>query len=360
MLRPFLFVGVGGSGGKTLRALKQTLQRRLRQNDWEKGIPQAWQFLQVDTAYDGVAFPAPMLPLDEFVGLVGPGQTYQSMIANLETKLNGPSLQQSALAGWCFPSSAVPISTGAGMIRTIGRTVSASGLANLRVALDTAVRRMQAPGAEGELNELSARLHKGSGGKSKDPVVIVVSSIAGGSGAGMLLDVTETIKSLDSQSRWLQSPQAFLYTPEVFDSIPPALRAQIPMNALGAMAEIMAGNWADSPSEGSEALFTSQGVKVQRSGQKPAVGPNATYLIGSRNSNGVNLAEGREGQGMDEVFMAVGEALTGLVTNERISDDFDAYFLTNVFVASGNPAIVVDHSGLTRPGDDKERMPFGS
>ena len=35
MLRPFLFIGLGGSGGKTLRAIRAEVLRRLR----EQGIP---------------------------------------------------------------------------------------------------------------------------------------------------------------------------------------------------------------------------------------------------------------------------------------------------------------------------------
>ena len=44
MLRPFLLVGIGGSGGKTLRALRVALERRLVEiPDWDGGWPDAWQ-----------------------------------------------------------------------------------------------------------------------------------------------------------------------------------------------------------------------------------------------------------------------------------------------------------------------------
>ena len=49
MLQPFLLVGVGGSGGKTLRAVKHALELRLQQEDWEEGWPKAWQLLHIDT-----------------------------------------------------------------------------------------------------------------------------------------------------------------------------------------------------------------------------------------------------------------------------------------------------------------------
>jgi len=66
MISPFLFVGVGGSGQKTLRAIKAELHRTLMAKKEGKdflgryGFPSAWQFLSVDTPYvqDGEAFDA--------------------------------------------------------------------------------------------------------------------------------------------------------------------------------------------------------------------------------------------------------------------------------------------------------------
>jgi len=361
MLRPFLFIGVGGSGGKTLRALKQTLERRLKQYDWEAGIPGAWQFIQVDTAYDGVDFPAPMLPLDDFIGMVGPGQSYDQMVTAIEARLQAPADRQKALSGWLEPRSAVPIATGAGMVRTIGRAVSAAGLAALRDGLRKSVDRLQAPDNMSDLVSLSKLLHpkSGTGGQMLDPAVVIVSSIAGGSGAGMFMDITETLKSLAAgKDGWLRKPMAYLYTPEVFDSIPASLRAQIPMNALGAMNEILAGLWAEEASEASGILFNASGVEVIRPKEKGAVGPAGVYLIGSRNVNGVNIAKGADGAGMDEVFLAVGEALAGLITDEDLSNNYNAYFYTNVFPNSGKEVVLADHTGLRRPSDTMERMPF--
>lgn len=362
MLRPFLFVGIGGSGGKTLRALKQTLERRLRQKDWDRDIPGSWQFVQVDTAYDGVEFPAPMLPLEDFVGLVGPGQTYERVRDSIESRFNSSEERNLALSGWLVQHSHIPIATGAGQVRTIGRAVSAAQLSTLREGLKRAVDKLQAPSNRSDLLELSKILHPktGSSGKVLDPVVVVVSSIAGGSGAGMLLDVTETLKSIDPNANWLQEQLAFLYTPEVFDSIAASYRVQIPMNALGAMNEILAGLWANEESQATRTLFEASGVQVLRQGKKAAFGPAGVYLIGSKNANGVNIAKGNDGAGMDEVFLAVGEAIAGLITDEKLSDNYNAYFYTNVFANSGKDVVLSDKTGLRRTTDSLERMPFGA
>ena len=49
MYSRFLFVGLGGSGGKTLRFLKNQIERWLEKNGQPIKIPDSWQFLHIDT-----------------------------------------------------------------------------------------------------------------------------------------------------------------------------------------------------------------------------------------------------------------------------------------------------------------------
>ena len=81
MLRPFLLVGVGGSGGKTLRAVRQGLKSKLQQEGWTEGIPEAWQFLHIDSplAQDGLEFPAGLLPSQDYLSLVPNGVNYANV-----------------------------------------------------------------------------------------------------------------------------------------------------------------------------------------------------------------------------------------------------------------------------------------
>jgi hypothetical protein len=83
MFRSFLVVGVGGSGGKTLRAARQALQSKLDLQGWEGGWPEAWQFLHIDfpTTPDGLEFPAPHLPPEDYLSLVPSGVGYQAIHA---------------------------------------------------------------------------------------------------------------------------------------------------------------------------------------------------------------------------------------------------------------------------------------
>lgn len=74
MLSPVIIIGAGGSGGKTLRSLRQTLLRRLRAKGWTGDIPEAWQFLEIDTVavQSRENFPADLLPTQDYLGLVPP------------------------------------------------------------------------------------------------------------------------------------------------------------------------------------------------------------------------------------------------------------------------------------------------
>jgi hypothetical protein len=57
MLKPLLIIGLGGSGGKTIRAIKQVLHQNLEASGYSGGIPEAWQFLQIDTTYTPAGIP---------------------------------------------------------------------------------------------------------------------------------------------------------------------------------------------------------------------------------------------------------------------------------------------------------------
>ena len=86
MLRPFLLIGVGGSGGKTLRVVRHELERRLRDVGWEGDFPSGWQFLHVDVPSvadgDDPDLP-PQLSHAEYAGLVTAGVNYRNIDAAL-------------------------------------------------------------------------------------------------------------------------------------------------------------------------------------------------------------------------------------------------------------------------------------
>jgi hypothetical protein len=146
MLRPFLLVGVGGSGGKTLRALKQTLELELMQRGWTGGWPKAWQLLHVDspTNQDGASFPAPFLPTEYYQGLVTTGTAYKQAYGAVALPGKIPSELLPDVEK-PLPSAnevKIPIALGAGQYRAIGRTIVLAKLSEVRQAAAAAISRM--------------------------------------------------------------------------------------------------------------------------------------------------------------------------------------------------------------------------
>src|SRR4051812_45784556 len=125
MLHPFLFIGVGGSGGKTLRTLKADLEQRLLEASYSGAWPSCWQFLHIDvpTVADGNE---PDLPgqLDEkdYVGLVGRQIDYRAIDSALLAAGRSSEDVLRNLLGWRPDPQRVPVpvARGAGQFRVLG------------------------------------------------------------------------------------------------------------------------------------------------------------------------------------------------------------------------------------------------
>jgi len=342
MLRPFLLVGVGGSGGKTLRALKVALERRLKAADWDQpDLPAAWQFLHIDTpvTQDGTSFPAPFLTNEEYLGIVPPAMSYAPLIQNLTGSAFGTRVSPTDLemfAGW-IPSPAevkVPVHMGAGQFRAIGRALTVSRLDAVRTKVLGAMSNLNGAAAVGELTELSQAL--GHGGKVvSEPMVLVISSIAGGSGAGAYLDVVEAIKSCSAEP-WARRVVAWLYTPDVFKGIDGA--GGVAPNSLAVLAETMAGSWSPAVSSGTRSLYQTKGV-IPPNGHGINVGPAYTFLIGRKN-NSADFGS------QDNVYFASSSSLAAFMTNPLAQDNFWGYYITNLDGNANSEAKLPDRSQL--------------
>lgn len=349
MLAPFLIIGVGGSGGKTIRSMRQTLLRRLRAKGWKGEFPEAWQFLEIDTVstQGGGNFSAPLLPPNQFLGLVPQQVDYLGLRKQLTGRIPRED-QKDALGGWLPENTAVPIQKGAGQYRTLGRAVVASQLPQLQQALVRSYSRLSAPGVIEELKDVSRTLYGKAEGTSPLPMALVISSVAGGSGAGIYLDVVEALKSISGDFE--KRTQVLLFGPDVFNNIPAGLRDSIPANAMGAMNETLAGMWATGPGDGSAALFNSAGLNGRGDS---GFGPRNTYLIGASNGQ-VSFGD------QDSVYRAAGESLATLASDEAVQTWMVEYAIVNVFVNSANPIICNDASMLKESQNIFHSQPLGS
>ena len=341
MLRPFLIVGVGGSGGKTVRAIRQALRFRLEQEGWNKGIPQGWQFLHIDspTAQDGIEFPAPLMAQEDYLALVPNGVTYATIHDDVVDRIE-PAFARDVRRSLPSPNEVkVPVYLGAGAYRAVGRTISAAALDDIHDRVKAKVSLMQSPTANSELQELSKSMGIQIAG-AVSPTVILVSSVAGGSGAGMFMDVAEAIKAAIGPLPWVHQVFSILFAPDVFEELgPDKMRAMAP-NALGAIAELVSGNYRRNPTDATLALYRRYGLTVP-SDTTYNLGPNFNYVIGRKNGNAKAVDFGSQ-QG---VYLAAAQSVAAWMMDQKVQDSLSAYAVAN-FGAGANG--VRDATGLKR------------
>ena len=351
MLRPVLLVGVGGSGGKTLRAVRQALFLRLQREGWKEGWPKAWQILHVDSpvTQDGASFPAPFLPTEDYVNLVAPGTSYQ--VAYKAALKNVPENILTEVEA-SLPSDlevTVPVALGAGKFRAVGRTLVVAKMADVKSAAALAIGRMTSDGALSQLTALNSLLGNKAGQGSKEPIVIVVSSIAGGSGAGQYIEVTEAIKNAAPTETWIHTIFSLLYAPDVFQSVGNV--DLIAPNALGAMSEAMSGMWTNDLEESTKELYKSKGINIPGIGEDPRihVGPRFNFVIGRENST-IDFKD------QPDVYKAVAASISTWVTDDKVQDQLLAYNVANF--SAGNGAMVLPDATGIKDGD--QAPPFAS
>ena len=351
MLRPVLLVGVGGSGGKTLRAVRQSLSLRLQQEGWNEGWPTAWQILHVDSpvTQDGASFPAPFLPTDDYVNLVAPGTSYRESYRAAITNVPERVVTEVEAAMPSELDVTVPVDLGAGKYRAVGRTLVLAKLADVKSAAAKSLGKMTSDGALTQLAALNALLGNKAGAGSKDPIVIVVSSIAGGSGAGQYIEVTEAIKNAAPTETWIHNIFSLLYAPDVFQSVGNV--DLIAPNALGAMAEAMSGMWTNDLEESSQELYRSKGINIPNIGEDPKIhiGPRFNFVIGRENST-IDFKD------QPDVYKAVAASLSTWVTDDKVQDQLLAYNVAN-FSAGVGAMVLPDATGIK---DDNQAPPFAS
>lgn len=307
MLRPFLFVGVGGSGGKVLAVARNQIQRRLTELNWEGSFPTAFQFLHFDVAAepDTTKSRLPRLP-DSCFHTFAPDSDLE--YASFDGRLTAGRTSQPrnrALGTWRPDPETVGISPsdGAGMYRAIGRVIGLSGLGEVRDRVDVARTALTDTGPV-ELEELAERLGDDEGGAVPEPFVVVVSSVAGGSGSGIFLDVCDAIRSLGVG--WADKSVAVLLAPDAFPRVD---GIGLQGNALATVCELLSGYWniGDAGPEEFE-LLRPAGVTPNQLRRR---GARYNFMIGG--SNGVVTFHDS-----DHVYEAIGTALSAWALNGNI------------------------------------------
>ena len=311
-MRPMIIVGCGGSGGKVVQLLRQELELQLRRKGWTEGIPKAWQLVYVDTpATQEQGIPGvPTLPLADYVSVSGGFDDYGDVVTSLFNSYNG---MEERFAGWLPEREIkVPLTDGAGQMRAVGRATSFSSLGHLSQRLQAAYDATLANSAE--LSQLYDSVNPGSESSEtvandQKPFVFVISSLAGGTGAGIFMDVCDVFRACDSDLR--NRISGVLFSAEVFANLTnePGLQP----NSLAALSEIMAGYFNNH--RPLEPLYKKE--MSMATAYAGTSGPNYPYIIGTSTMGGVPLKE------IMDCYRATTQTLASVMMNPK---DIGYYF----------------------------------
>lgn len=324
MLRRMLFIGLGGSGGKTLRFIRRDLEWQLRRRGWSQGLPRGWQFLHIDvpTIPDGnEADLPPQLPAAQYLGLATKGTNFATLDSTLVPHNAGERLLEGCLGWRPNPVLAANIdpTVGAGQYRAIGRSIAVTRISTIRDRINERVAELNSHGSVEQLNEIAALFGAETDNAAPVPMAIVVSSMSGGSGAGSFIDVCNV---LQAEGDWRSNCLSILFTPDVFGSLGGAASGGIQANALASVSELLAAYWWTREEANADAdLYQPAGI-VRDAFRK--VGPRYPFIVGASNGN-VQFA------GQQSMYAAIGSALSALTLSEVAQDQFNAYLLGNWF-----------------------------
>jgi hypothetical protein len=325
MLQKYLLIGIGGSGGKTLRYTWRELDRRLKATGWDGGVPRAWRFLHIDVpehpdVVEGDV-PSDIGTTAAYLGMAEAPRQYREY----DEELSRHDELLPAIAGW-RPNPALDYTSpfrGAGQRRVVGRVITLTRLNDVGRAIDREVSQLMSSEVEEELRAINRHLELDDTGSSADPpTAIVISSLGGGAGSGALLDIIELLKArATEQAQWLDnSLMTILYAADVFAHLPDEARRGVEPNTLAALSELLSAFEHEGPvSELEDLLLDRGGATRPIRGRRTAL---YNFFIGSKNES-VAFPTGHH------VFTAVGKALAAQMANEQMRQQFNTYVQTN-------------------------------
>ena len=340
-MRKVLVVGLGGSGAKTLSLMMDELLAELKSNySWQSDrLPDCWKFLSIDVPQVAASLGGKLsLPIDQkggkYLGLAQDAATKYSSYEQLSFRkfdqAHDPSNGHYALqeyARW-RPShefgDGIDVAGGAGAHRAIGRVMTVSNSEKIYAFLKENVTELMSSDSSGvELSNVLGTTWQAG----QSPLILIVSSMAGGSGASMLIDVADLLNALSAEVQGFKGDQsaAFVYTPEVFGSID-AVSTSGGGIALATISELLSvrsmgtSPWSDSYVTWKTLLPT---LQVPDRAVSSGRGPFLTFPIGAT-TGGVPF-----GNSPEDVYRGFARVLTPLLTDEKQQFEFHEYVTVN-------------------------------
>lgn len=343
MLSKFLLIGVGGSGGKTLRALRNNLELKLSQAGWEGELPAAWQFLHIDSPViqDGPNFPAPLLPPTDYQGLSKAGQAYSDSYMRAMQYVDAAD-KDDFLRFMPSPDEvSVNPTIGAGQFRGVGRVLLLGSNDIVRNALSNKIDKLMGATATSDLISV-AKMLKVNEQIQAAPTIIIITSLAGGSGAGQFFEVAELVKSVRPNENWVHEIYNMLYAPDVFTEVDQELLVG---NALFAMSEVMNGTWSKSMTGGSKRYSAKMGAKIPEANKDYRPGAKYNFMVGK------GFFETQQ-----DVYKAVASSLATWMTDQFVNARIIEFTQGN-YASSTLENNLPDRSGLKEANKDATPFP---
>lgn len=316
MLYPVIMVGCGGSGIKSVRYIREAVMSRLAAAGWDEPIPAAWQFIGLDTV-PGQSDLGEVLPLPnrDYLHISASFKTLSDLYAYLRANHHHDveASGYSELAGWLPSSSELSgdLSIGAGKLRAVGRALGTYALTSKSVKKRFEDAFAACESGSVELGQATAKLRgvPASGDTAASPLVIVIGSSAGGTGAGIMLDTMDILRRLGDEN---VTPMAVVYGPDIFGT---QATGDMFSNNLAFMSEMLSAYWANGA--GPQGLFPAPLAAIQ------GRGPHGIFLVGQTNMAGAKL------ENASVVYRAVGETIGSWITNESVADEVIQYVISN-------------------------------
>jgi len=323
----YIFIGLGGSGGKTLQYLYNNLEIKL--SSVKKTMPEGWQFLWIDVPQDQDA-------LDTGTGIKPLSDRFYQPLAKGDATFNSYDFSlrrkhlaiQNHLAGWSPEAERIDteIIDGAGQFRAIGRIITMKSYKDIHNRISDIFTNMENAKVKAELDDIDAAINPNqeddtSGYDHKPPMVIFISSLAGGSGSGSTMDVADIVRSVvDNQGINPDQSVGLLYTPDIFLGEPDLEgNSIIYVNSLFAISEIISG-WHDSDKVQPDSDIWNAFDMLPPSSRRR--GPRYNILIGRGNKK-ITFNK------PIDIYRNTGKLLSEWCLNPSIDFEIRAYLLTN-------------------------------
>ncbi len=331
-MRRFLVVGCGGSGGKTIAYLMDQLRSDLAK-DGIDALPSGWQFVFVDVPSavengpDGLG--SVVQQGGTYIGMGPKGGSYPDLDVAVSQKLQaGQALDGVGTWAPAQPDQVTtPIDVGAGQYRAIGRMIMLARANEVRDKLRDAFGKLVTRETTTSMSNAAHAL-----GTDFDPnlppIVFVIGSMAGGSGASMVLDICRLLTQVPLLNPKLIS--VFLASADVFDSLPPADRSGVRANALAMLGEIV-NSQAGAARRHDVGLLGGLGL---RDGEGTPIPFARVFPVGRL--MGAQQALFGDGS-MNAVYRGLARGLAGLMTSEVASEQFVNFDLGNSGSIPPNP-----------------------